>query len=124
MDIGKLVNNTVFYDGFEDEPEVELFIAESPEYNIHIWVGYIRDIYDKPVFDGNEWTGFTRDYQQEVRTYEEKDTEIDIKEYYNDLLKYNDKHFRLEDTKKCYELIRNFLEYAKENGKTVKVNWW
>ena len=51
MDTGKLVNNTAFYEGFEDEPEVELFIAKNPEFNIHIWVGYISDIYDSEVID-------------------------------------------------------------------------
>ena len=88
MDTGKLVNNTVFYEGFEDEPEVKLFIAENSEFNIHIWVGYISDIYDTPIFDGNEWKGFTRDYQQEVGTYEEQDIEIDVYEYYLDLMTY------------------------------------
>ena len=124
MDTGKLVNNTVFYEGFEDEPEVELFIAENSEFNIHIWVGYISDIYDTPIFDGNEWKGFTRDYQQEVGTYEEQDIEIDVYEYYLDLMNYKDKKFRFEETKECYNLLRTFLEYAKANDATVKVNWW
>ena len=124
MDTGKLVNNTTFYDGFEGEPEIELFTAENPNFNIHIWVGYISDIYDKPIFDGNEWRGFTRDYQQEIGTYDKEDVTIDTAEYYEDLLNYKDKDFRFEETRKCYELLCCFLEYAKENGKTVKVNWW
>jgi len=40
MDIGKLKNNTVFYEGFEDEPDIELYLSESPDFNIHIWDGY------------------------------------------------------------------------------------
>ncbi len=124
MDTGKLVNNTTFYDGFEDEPEIEIFIAENTNFNIHIWVGYISDIYDKPIFDGNEWKGFTRDYQQEIGTYEKEDVTIDTAEYYEDLLNYKDKDFRFEETRECYELLCSFIEYAKENGKTVKVNWW
>ena len=36
----------------------------------------------------------------------------------------NDNTFEYDDTRKCYDLLCEFLEYAKENGKTVKVNWW
>jgi hypothetical protein len=118
-----LKNNSKFYDGYEDEAEIELYFSEDTEFNIHIWCGYIRDIYDEPIFNGNEWTGFTRDYQQEVRTYDSENTIIDVSEYLNDLLNYKDKHFRLEETHDCFHLLRSFLEYAKQNNVTVKVNW-
>lgn len=123
MDIGKLINNDLFYKGFEDEPEIELFIEEHPKYNIHIWDGYISDIFGDPIFDGNEWTGFTRDFQQEVNTYGEKDVKINIDEYLNDLYIYKERVFRFEETRDCYDLLCAFLEYAKQEGKTVKVNW-
>ena len=124
MDTDKLVNNLKFYDGFEDEPEIELFIAENPEFNIHIWQGYFSDIFREPSLDGKGWNGFTRDFQQLERTYEEKDVIIDVDEYLNDLYIYRQRTFEFEETRKCYELLCHFLEYAKENGKTVKVNWW
>lgn len=124
MDIGKLNNNTEFYDGFEDEHEIELYITDNPEINIHIWEGYFGDIFRHPSFDGNGWNGFTRDYQQLERTYEEKNVTIDIVEYLTDLYIYRDNTFEYDDTRKCYNLLCDFLEYAKENGKTVKVNWW
>ena len=124
MDTGKLISNTTFYDGFEDEPEIELFITENPELNIHIWIGYISDIYDTPIFDGTEWRGFTRDYQQEVGTYEEKNVVIDADEYLIDLLNYKNKQFRFDETGECFNLLYAFLEYAKANNKTVIVNWW
>ena len=126
MDTKKFVNNSTFYDGFEIfyEPEIELFIAENPELNIHIWDGYFSDIFDTPEFNGNEWKGFTRDYQQEVGTYEEKNVTIDIEEYLLDLMNYKNKHFRFEKTQECYKLLCDFLKYAKNNNKTVKVNWW
>ncbi len=124
MDAKKIINNTTFYNGFEGEPEIELFIADNPEFNIHIWDGYISDIFDTPNFDGNEWKGFTRDYQQEVRTYDEKDVPIDIEEYYLDLMNYKNKHFRFEETRECFDLIAELFEYAKENSLGVKVNWW
>ena len=123
MDIGTLINNSIFYDGYEGEPEVELFIAENPEINIHIWGGYISDIFDKPVFSDEEWTGFTRDYQQEIGTYDARDVAINVEEYLDDLINYEDKHFRYEETSNCFILLRDFLKYAKANGKTVKVNW-
>ncbi|MGN1303487.1 MAG: hypothetical protein ACI4YB_00480 [Oscillospiraceae bacterium] len=72
MDNGKLLNNTVFYDGFEDEPEIELYIEDAPEYNIHIWNGYLYDILGELVLDGKDWNGFTCDMNQCERTYEEK----------------------------------------------------
>ena len=124
MDIGKLKNNTVFYEGFEDEPEIELYLSESPDFNIHIWDGYFFDIFGSPTMDGKGWNGFTRDFQQLERTYEEKDVVIDVNEYLNDLHIYDKRTFDFEETRECYELLCHFLEYAKENGKTVKVNWW
>ena len=124
MDIGMLFNNTEFYDGFEDEHEIELFISEKPELSIHIWEGYFNDIFGVPTFDENGWHGFTRDFQQCERTFEEKDVVIDIDEYLTDLLNYKDKKFKFEETRKCYELLRIFLEYAQTNSKIVRVNWW
>jgi hypothetical protein len=124
MDIGMLVNNSEFYDGFEDEHEIELFINEDAELNIHIWEGYFSDIFGEPSFDREGWYGFTRDFQQCERTFEEKDVDINVDEYLLDLLNYKNKTFRFEETKDCYELMRTFLEYAKANSKTVKVNWW
>lgn len=123
MDIGMLKNNNTFYYGYEGESEIELYFSDDTEFNIHIWCGYISDIYDDPIFDGNEWIGFTRDYQQEIGTYEATDTIIDVSEYLNDLLNYRDKCFRFEETNSCFNLLRSFLEYAKQNNMTVKVNW-
>ena len=124
MDTEKFVNNSIFYDGFEGEPEIGLFIAENPELNIHIWDGYFGNIFRDPLFNGKEWNGFTHDFQQLERTYVEEDIAIDVNEYLNDLYTYNRHIFEFEETRECYELICRFLEYAKKNGKTVKVNWW
>ncbi len=124
MDIGTLKNNTIFYDGFEDEAEIELFFSDETEYNIHIWDGYFSDIFREPSLDGKGWNGFTRDFHQLERTYENKDVSIDIEEYLNDLYIYKNRLFELEDTRECYDLLCSFLEYAKSNNKMVKVNWW
>lgn len=124
MDIGTLVNNTIFYKGFEDEPEIELFIDDKMEYNIHIWQGYFGDIFREPPLNGKGWNGFTRDFHQLERTYKKKDVIIDINEYLNDLYIYDKRTFEFEESRECYELICYFLEYANKNGKTVKTNWW
>lgn len=124
MDIGKLNNNSTFYDGYEGEPEIELYISENPQFNIRLWGGYISDIYDTPILSGDEWTGFTRDYQQEIGTYDGRNITINASEYLDDLKHYQDKHFRFEETSNCYILLSDFLEYAIANGKTVKVNWF
>ena len=124
MDIGMLFNNTEFYDGFEDEHEIEVFISEKPESNIHIWEGYFNDIFGEPTFYEKGWHGFTRDFQQCERTFEEKNVVVDVNEYLLDLLKYKNKKFKFEETRKCYELLRIFLEYAQTNSKIVRVNWW
>lgn len=124
MDIGKLKNNTEFYEGFEDEPEIELYLSESPDFNIHIWDGYFLDIFGSPAMDGKGWNGFTRDYNQMERTYENQGVKVDIEEYLNDLCIYKNKDFEHDETIGCYNLLYAFLEYAKSNNKTVIVNWW
>lgn len=124
MDIGRLKNNTEFYEGFEDEPEIELYLGESPNFNIHIWDGYFLDIFGSPAMDGKGWSGFTRDYNQMERTYERQGVKVDIEEYLNDLCIYKNKNFDYAETIECYNLIYAFLEYAKSSNKTVLVNWW
>ena len=113
MDIGKLKNNTVFYEGFEDEPEIELYLSESPDFNIHIQDGYFLDIFGSPAMDRNGWNGFTRDYNQMKRTYEKQGVKVDIEEYLNDLCIYQNKAFEYDETVECYNLLYAFLEYAK-----------
>ncbi len=124
VSIERLKNNIDFYNGFEDEPEIEIFSPENSEFNIHIWVGYFHDIFGEPALDGKGWNGFTRDCNQLERTYDEKDVKIDIDEYLNDLYIYKERTFRFEETRDCYELLCAFLEHAKQEGNTVKVNWW
>ena len=40
MNIKKIINNSTFYEGFEDEPEIELYLSESPDFIVHIWIGH------------------------------------------------------------------------------------
>ena len=55
MDAGKLNENTVFFDGFEDEPSISLTYMES---TVTVWEGYVDDILNEPYMD-REWRGFT-----------------------------------------------------------------
>lgn len=55
MDIGKTNDNYIFYEGYEGEPEIILYIPN--ETTIHIWEGYFDDIYDTPSLDGKGWIG-------------------------------------------------------------------
>ena len=74
--------------------------------------------------DGKGWNGFTRDYNQMERTYENQGIKVDIEEYLNDLCIYKNKDFEYDETVECYNLLYAFLEYAKSNNKTVIINWW
>lgn len=122
MDIGKIINNGKFYDGYEDEPEIILSLSEKPEINIHIWEGYFADIFCKPVFNGKPWTGFTRDYQELKGMYDDDGTAVidNIPEYLADILQYKDRKFTFDETKDVFELTIALLLYASLNHCTVK----
>ena len=123
MDIGELKNNTKFYDGFEPEPEIVLTIIEQPKYSLHIYEGYFSDFFGDPTLDGKGWNGFTKDYNQLERSFGYDDYVIsDIKEYLDDLLIYSDKKYEDEETYECYDLLKNFLEYALENSYHIMVH--
>ena len=122
MDIGKFKNNEQYYDdSYVVSNEVIIELKESPEFNLHIDEMYFADIFRNPLFDGNPWIGFTRDYQEEVNGWDEA-TEMDnIDEYIRDMLRYSNKEFRWEETPEVFNLILDFLTYAKETGQTVIV---
>lgn len=60
MDTGKL-NDYTYYFGYEGEPE---FVLSSGDESIHIWDGYINDIFGDPIMDGKGWKGLTRDFNE------------------------------------------------------------
>ena len=116
MDVGRLNNNTEFYDGYEGEPEVILSILEKQEYNLHIWDGYFLFIFGAPSQNGEGWKGFTRDYNQMERSFGNRSYVIgNVEEYLEDLLQYSKQDFETEETAACYALLCDFLSYAKEN---------
>ncbi len=119
--IERFINNNKFYDEWlYGDPELVLSLKENPQCNLHVWDGYIiditRDIKPKDAY----WSGFTRDYQEDVRTFSGEEVELEnLDEYINDLLLYKDAQFEFNETFEAYELILDFLTFAKENNLTV-----
>ncbi len=117
----RFMNNDTFYDQrFYGSGEVILSLKDHPEYNLHIWEGYMGDILQDPKREGDYWSGFTRDFHELVRTFSSALVEIEnLDEYINDLLLYKDVQFEFDETFEAYELILDFLAFAKENNLTV-----
>jgi len=124
MGTGKIKNNSIFYDGYEGEPQIFLMIKDCIELNISIWDGYFEDIFGTPSLDGNGWHGFTKDYNQMEGAFADgvESAEIDPKIYLTDLCVYTGKQFDYEETAQVVSLIKCFLEYAVENQRTVIVS--
>ena len=55
--------------------DIIISLKESPEFNLHIWNGYVETIVDPPIFTDKDWVGFTRDYQEFTGAWDDK-TEI------------------------------------------------
>ena len=128
MDIGRLKNNIKF--SVEEvcpefaEPDIILSLKGSPEFNLRIWEGYFVAVFSNPIFTDRNWVGFTRDYQEDVNGWEEA-TEMDnIDEYIWDMLRYKDIELDPiweKTVPKVFNLILDFLTYAKQTGQIVIV---
>ncbi len=119
MDIEKLKNNYDFYEGFEGETEIILSLQDHREYNLHIWDGYIDEIFSNAPLNQKEWTGFTRDYQEDIGAFGDmEEHEIIIKEYLDDIKGYLDYDLSNECTNVC-NLIINFLQFALDKHYSV-----
>ncbi len=118
MDTGKLKNNYEFYKGFEGEGEMVIIVENHEEYNLHIWEGYFSEIFQRARIE-NGWSGFTKDYQECIRTFStEKYTIINLEEYINDLKYYENFEYDA-DTRKVLLLIIDFLNFANQNSLNV-----
>ena len=121
MGTGK-TDNYKLYEGYEDEPEVEIS-ADNME-TLHIWDGFIMDIFCEPTLDGKGWHGFTRDYNQCEGAFDIHGEAVitNLQEYIDDLKSYKNRQFEFKDTKEAYELICSWFDKAqKSNCKEVKV---
>lgn len=121
MGTGKLINNKTFFEGYEGETEIVLMCKEKTDYSIHLWDGYLDDIFGEPTLDGNGWAGFTRDIHQLEGVFSENITlkEIDSEEYLDDLLSYANHSFDYDESTEVFALIADFLKYTIENRYTV-----
>ncbi len=118
--IERFIKNRKFYDQrFYGSGRLELFLKEYPQCNLYIWEGYIDDILKEPKRKGDYWSGFTRDFHELARTFNDEVEIENLDEYINDLLLYKDSQFEDEEDFEVYELILDFLTFAKENDLTV-----
>ena len=128
MNAKQFINDTEYYAAFEGHPDnmdfsLELYLPEMREYSIRIWQGYLTDLFACSVSSVMPWTGFTRDYHGETGTYGKLHRTIDVDEYLSDLLPYKGRPFLMARTAECLDLMCSFLEFAKQEGKTVHVSW-
>lgn len=123
MDTGKL-NNTIFYDGYEGEGEIVLTLLDSQNaVTIHVWDGYFEEIFGTPTPSDAGWTGFTRDYQESVRTFngEERILLSSIPEYLSDLRNYENHTFSYDETNACLNLLIDFFNQALSSSSEITV---
>ena len=123
MDIEKLKNNKKFT-AWWPEHDIIISLKESPEFNLNIWNGYVVAIVSPPIFTNKNWVGFTRDYQEFTGAWAwDGIVEIeDVDEYIWDMLRYKDKKYDPiweRTVPEVFDLILDFLTYAKETGQTV-----
>ena len=125
MDITRLKNNYEYYSDAEINTEVVISLQEDEDYNIHIDEKFFGDIFMFSPAAGDVWKGFTRDYQEQVGAWDfklgNKAKLIDLDEYISDMLYYTDKLTKFEETGEVFDLILDFLTYAKQTGQTVIV---
>ena len=122
MDIGKTDNYT-FYEGYEDEPEIELSSNNPSMETLHFWDGFFLDLFGEPSLDGKGWNGFTRDYNQCEGAFGDDSEAVisNIDEYIDDLKIYKNRKFDYEKTRDVYNLLLSWLNKAKATGSTVTV---
>lgn len=123
MDIGKIENNTVFYDGYEGEPEIVLTLANLTTVTIHIWEGYFDDLFGTPHHSTEGWIGFTKDYHELKGVFGDNADKVYVEpsKYLEDLTSYKEVVFDFEETKEVLKLLIEVFEIAKNMGSKVIV---
>lgn len=120
MDIGKHKDNYEFYEGFEDEAEIIISIANE---TYHFWNGYFEDIFGAPKMNGISWIGFTRDYNELINAFSDNCIEcvIEPEEYIKDLELYVNQDFTYEETSEVLSCLINILKEAEASKLIVLV---
>lgn len=120
MDTGKQ-NDYTFYMGYEGEPELIVWTSAKNTKIIHVWDGYLTDIFDNAALSDAGWCGLTRDYQEDLGAFANP-TEYKVEntvEYLNDLKQYFGCAFRFEETENVLELLISVFEQALSNKTNV-----
>ena len=124
MDTGKL-NDYTFYIGYEGEPELVLWTSEDGSKKLHVWDGYLTDIFDNAALSDLGWRGLTRDYQEDLGAFADSDEHIveDVEAYLGDLRNYIGCSFRFEETEQVLISLINIFEQAisTENSVIMKM---
>ena len=121
MDAEKLDNDYRFYEGFEGEPEL---IFQSGKRSIHIWKGYIADIFREPVLSDGRMLGLTRDYHCFIGPFTGDCSEyaIDVAEYLEDCRRYKGRRFAFTESRLALDAMINWLEERRDPEITVRVS--
>lgn len=129
MDTGK-GDNYEYYNGFEDEPELTIYIPNADYPALHVWMGYIEDIFDNAIVSDNGWKGLTRDYQEDKGVFSSENgcytiaNATDTEEYLNDLLQYQGTSFQYSETQKILEILIDLFRDATQNKSTVVIKYF
>ena len=97
MDTGKRIRSYQFYEVFDGEGDL---VISTDTREIHIWDGYIEDIFGEVEFEDNGWHGLTRDYQENEGVFNDMGVEIeaDAQEYLCDLERRKRDKYHYEET--------------------------
>ncbi len=113
MGTGKQNDNYTFYDGYEGETEV---VFTSEQDSLHIWDGYIADIFGEPKINGKGWKGLTRDFNECSGPFSDSETafQINVKEYLEDAISYKGKEAEFEETSDVLDTLIGWFEDHKD----------
>lgn len=118
-----MVSNTMFYDGFDGEPEIVLTLVENPEEQLHIWEGYFDDIFAQQRFSSEGWRGFTKDYHQLEGVWDvsKQTCLVQPDDYLLDAQDYTQETFTFEESKTVLLLIIAFLSRAIQEESMIRM---
>ena len=112
--------------GYEDEPEIILFRPDNST-SIHLWDGYFTFIMNAINATKIEWSGFTKDYHELVRSFNQKGiytiSHNKLKEYIKDWTQYYHCKFDSEETREVYLMILAFLMKAHDDQQNIVVQY-
>ena len=120
MDTGKRIRDYQFYEGFDGEGDL-IVCTETRE--MHIWDGYIEDIFGKAEFEDNGWHGLTRDYQENKGVFNDMgvEVEVDALEYLCDLKNRKRAKYHYEETAAVLDQMIRLFSEAHASEKSIKL---